>query len=692
VTEIRFALAEGQRFSPVNKELLRQVLDSVYGAGTPVKFIPSEPGAGVIGFGVQSEFRTLSPEQFKTYPNAEGFLFVAVCRYAQANAPTYLLPWPDIDPDTVLYLDIESHSVTDRWNMAPRDFFRLGQYAWGPTGEVILTTDYDTIIAAMERANGIVVHNGHNFDVSVLFGTDSTRALELAQQNRIFDTMVYANLVCPAPDKYCTRKGTIADGTKPENTLKWLSLDNLCFQLGLAGKIGDLKALAKTHGGFGMIPLDDPEFLEYARNDVTALQELTQALLTIAMPSDYDWREQLNAAIDAQNSRNGFRVDLPVALARIETLRVRREAIMVGFIRDYGFPTTGKAPWSSTVGKAAIMVALADGGITPENTPDWTLTATGNISLGGQTLIDITDGTALEDFGIALAELKGQRSLAQLAVDSMQNDGKVHPDITALQRSGRKSTTKPGLTVWTSRGKGAIEKSYFIADEGCKLLAFDYSQADQRIVAALSGDANFAKRFEEGADAHEMTGRVVFPDTYDLDPSERRQDSKKMGHSYAYRAGAKTLARSSKLDIGVCYMFIEKMEAAYQGVTIWQNRVATEGESGYVTNDWGRCMVVQNGRTYTQSPAMYGQSGTREIMVDALIRMLAFDPRIILWLKAQIHDELLFSIPETELSWAPAKIKELMECNWGPSDGSGQVIHFPVGVGPLSDTWLGASH
>ena len=102
--------------------------------------------------------------------------------------------------------------------------------------------------------------------------------------------------------------------------------------------------------------------------------------------------------------------------------------------------------------------------------------------------------------------------------------------------------------------------------------------------------------------------------------------------------------------------------------------------------------MVQNGRTYTQSPAMYGQSGTREIMVDALIRMLAFDPRIITWISAQIHDELLFSIPETELDWAVPAIKSLMECDWEPKDGSGQKIHFPVGIGKVADNWMGASH
>ncbi|SLJ76285.1 Uncharacterised protein [Mycobacteroides abscessus subsp. abscessus] len=136
----------------------------------------------------------------------------------------------------------------------------------------------------------------------------------------------------------------------------------------------------------------------------------------------------------------------------------------------YGLPTEGKSPWATTAGKEAIMAALADHGITPKSRKDWTKTSTGNLSLGGEVLTELTKGTSAEDLGKALAELKGQRSLAQLALDSTHPDGFVHPDITMLQRSGRWSTTEPGLTVWTSRGEGAVEKSYFVPDSDDEVL------------------------------------------------------------------------------------------------------------------------------------------------------------------------------------------------------------------------------
>src|SRR5699024_5722847 len=126
------------------------------------------------------------------------------------------------------------------------------------------------------------------------------------------------------------------------------------------------------------------------------------------------------------------------------------------------------------------------------------------LSMKGSVLRELTKDTAAADLGQALAELKGQRSLAQLALDSLHPDGFVHPDITMLQRSGRWSTTEPGLTIWGSRTEElAYEKSYFIPDnEDECLLEIDYSNADARVVAWLSGDRKYAERFEPGADGH----------------------------------------------------------------------------------------------------------------------------------------------------------------------------------------------
>lgn len=704
--EIRFA--SNGSLTPVCREKMKEAVSRVFG-DEPVRMVRSEPGPGVVGFGIDSGIRTLGPREIEEYPTAVGFLTHA---FSRLKPVVPLVPW-DCDPSKILYLDIETHNAGKQFSMPAREFFRLGQYAWGPTGEVIVTTDYDEVIQAIRLAEGVIAHNGHNFDFSVLFGADSTEALQMAMDGKLFDTMVFAALACPAPDVYVNRAGVTQYVKKPEMALKWLSLDNLCYQLGTDGKEGNLKELAARHNpkgtrvsdlDYGLIPLDDPDFLAYAVQDVKSLQELTNALLTLATPSDYDWREQLNAAIDAQNTRNGLRVDVPKAKARVEELRVRREALMADLESRYGFPTEGKMPWRTNPGKEAILKALADVGVTPETHPDWPKTKTGNISLGGEALVDLTSGTQAAELGQALAELMGQRSLAQLALDSVHPDGKAHPDISALQRSGRKSTTRPGLTVWSSHdetdehgnivNEKSIEKAYFIPNADDELLVeMDYSNADQRIIAAYSGDTGYAQRFDEGVDGHEINGRIMFGDkVYDSNPKFYRNEAKAPGHAYTYGAGAGKLAGTTGLPYETMLRFCRGMEETYPDVAAWQKQVRTEGESGAVLNDWGRKMVLDPEKAWTVAPALYGQSGTREIVVDALIRMLRFDMRIIQFLVIQVHDALVFSIPEKDVEWAVPKIKELMECWWGPSDGTGQVIHFPVGVGQPGKTWQLASH
>lgn len=690
VTALDPKTKQPQVLAPAHLEVVKAAADIVW-PGERRQFRQAAPGPGVLSFGPEhgGGICTLSPNLIAVQPYAESLLVNAFQRLVngQPNQAQFRK-----DKKTLIF-DIEAHGVEDRWRMSPREYFRLGQFSWGIDGPIVLTTDYDEMIHQIRQANMVIGHNIHAYDLSVLFGQDSTEALEMALDGRVFDTMVHANMVFPAPDWYTNRKGsTQKDAAKPERAIKWLSLDNLSYQLGTSGKEGDLGALAKEFGGYGNIPTDDPRYREYAVGDVVAEQELLSALLAITSVTEYHIREQHNAAIDAQNSRNGWRVDIPVAQARADMLSARKETILHDLEQRYGFPTTGAMPWRTTAGKEAILKSLADQGITPETRPDWKKTKTGNISLGGEVLIELTQGTEAEDLGAALAEVMGHRSLSRLALDSVQPDGKVHPEITALQRSGRKSTTKPGLTVWSSRGDKAIEKAYFIPNSDDELLVeFDFSQADARIVAALSGDEEFAKRFEPGVDAHEMTGRIVF-ENYDEDPYKYRQDGKQLGHAWGYRAQAPKLAATSGQPLEVAQMFVDKMNATYRKVGQWQDRVTAESAVGYVVNDWGRVMIVEKGHGYTQAPALHGQSGTRELMVDALIRMAYADIRLITWLVAQVHDALVFSVPKVHVEWAVPKIRELMETSWAPSDGSGQEIHFPVGAGTPAINWMEAGH
>lgn len=533
---------------------------------------------------------------------------------------------------TYFFGDIESHNSGKQYGMTPREFFRLGQWAVND-GPVHITTDYDEFMAAMEACDYLVFHNGISFDLSVLYGVDSLRPLELAIERKVIDTFVLASLVNPAPYSYVNKDGrTVFDGAKPERAKSWLSLDEQAHQLGVEGKLGNLKELAKRFNppgtkvadlDFSLIPTDDPDFLAYAERDVIATRHIYYALLDMLKRKNYSgeyvWREMLVWSINAQITRNGVLVNTAEAQARVDALSEERTRIMDWLVSDFDMPTDSKQPWKSNAGKGAILKAFDSFGIHPENNPTWPRTPTGAPSFSGDTMIAISENTEAEELGRGLATLQGQRSLAQLALDSTYEDGRIHPEIACLQRSGRTSVQRPGLTVWTARGPGAVEKRYFVADPGHVMVEMDYSAADARAVAAVSGDEEYAKRFEPGADAHEITGRIFFPDLYDTDPAFYRNKTKPGTHGMSYRVGAKKLASVLDVTVPEALGFLENYKKTYVWVSRWQEEITREGDRGFVTNWWGRQMVVDPDRSFNQSSALIGQSTTREILFDGLI-------------------------------------------------------------------------
>ncbi|HVV11618.1 DNA polymerase [Amycolatopsis sp.] len=522
----------------------------------------------------------------------------------------------------------------------------------------------------------------------------------------------------------------------------------------------ELKGKAREVDGYGRIPVDDERYVHYLRHDVLASEAVAKALLKKGPLNEYALREQEIEARKAVISSNGWVLNREKAQARVDSLAERREAILKDLQEHYGLPSEGPSPWDTNEGKVAILAALADHGITPD-TVDWPSTPVADkekeylkatrakierlkadardwweeahsgdlpkrsvdarlrwvekarleveeleanplppafgLSLSGDTLKALTKGTTAEDLGSALAELKGQRSLAQLALDSCHSDGRVHPEITMLQRSGRWSTTKPGLTVWTNNGPGAVEKDYFLPDsEDDVLMEFDLSNADARAVAAESGDRRYTERFKPGADGHLINAwaawgkDVVGTDKHDPVTHEYRQKAKPMGHGWSYGGQPKALAAQAGLPLEVAEEFCAGMNKEYRVLVQWQNEIRKFARRhGYVVNDWGRVMPIEKGREFTQAPALIGQSTTREIVCDVLLRMPL---HILRRVKAQIHDALVLSIPRKNWEACRDYVLKLMWSAYEPKHGRGQRMEFPADAGPPGESWFEAIH
>ena len=666
--------------SDTAKSIIRTASMAVLGG--PLR-VTRTTGDADLAFDLQDQnaaVRTLGPKQFYDtvwiagndgqgfrkevgYPNAQYYVQFALKQAFGMDLHLF--------DDDVLIVDTETHGSEHRWNMAPRDFFRLGQYAWGE-GDVVLTQDFDEVVDALRSARLIIGHQIHAYDLSYLLGD---YALDLP----VFDTFVHATCVAPAPDRFLNARGVTQLSNSPGSAMAFHSLENACFTFGIPGKHGNLKEMARRHHcEIGEIPIND-EYREYARQDVIANRELARAMFSVAEPTDYEWREQEVAAINAQISRNGFRVDREVAEARVDELQHRKNALLVDLALDHGFPMTGKQPWRSNAGKQAILEIL---GPDAKRLPK---TKKGAPSLSGDAIRSVTVGTANEEMGEALGELLGQRSLAQLALDNVQDDDFVHPDITSLQRSRRFSVSNPGLSVWTAHGPGAVEKSYFVADDDDHFLyEMDFSAADARVVAAYSGDQHYLNDMTNPAfDAHVQTARWCFGATFNEDPKKYRQIAKDCTHAIPYGAGGKRVSMTAGIPLDRGYDVIKKFGRTYPSVAKWMKKAREEGKTGTLTNAWGGVLYLEPGREYTQSPALFGQNGTRELLVDGLIRCR--DAGLLCYLKITVHDAVVFSFPKDSHEAMKVQAEACFTTKF-------RGVPFPLTSGKPARDWFKAGH
>lgn len=627
-------------------------------------------------------------------------------------------------PDYAVTVDLETHSLDERYSKSPREYFRLAGYVFGEDEEVKITESYDEIIEVLQSARLVIGHNLTNFDLSVLYGPASTLPLIWARSKRVFDTLVHATLVNPAPEKYINKDGKEVLANEPSKARRWFSLDNQAYQLGVPGKSMDLADLADQYGhrfepafsektgkrlskdkkvpldvccSYGNIPTDNPVFRDYLRHDVLATRHVARKLLEKGPLDDYAWREQYCAAINAQISRNGIRVDMELVDARMYEQDWTTAHILDGLHYKYGLPLEGKKPLATKAGKESLSEALVAVGVYKSSLAT---TATGGVSYSGDSVRIAAGWEKNEDgrwgpkegaradaleLSEAVATLAGTRTLPELVKESLHPDGRVHPDIVTLQRSARSSTTKPGLTIFDNS-----HKDYFLSDsEDSVLVEFDLQAADARAVAALSGDRLFAERFEPGKDSHMINAIVAWgEEMVATNPKYYRKRAKAPGHGWAYRVRKNTLSETTGLPVEEAATFLDNMNKSFKYVVAWQERTCSFARrNGYVVGIKGRHMPVEPARMYNQPPALVGQNFTTEVIRDGLISMgIEYLRRI----KLTNHDAVLFDLPKENLDKHIKYIEEHMTRSYHPKGGL--QMDFPVAYGPAGRTWKAADH
>jgi len=272
-----------------------------------------------------------------------------------------------------------------------------------------------------------------------------------------------------------------------------------------------------------------------------------------------------------------------------------------------------------------------------------------------------------------LSKLKGTYTdkLAQLA---HPRTGRVHTHYAqAVAVTGRLSSNDPNLQnipIRTPEGRRVREA--FVAPAGSRIASADYSQIELRIMAHISEDEALLKAFHEGLDVHRATAAEVFGVPVAEVSSEQRRYAKVINFGLIYGMSAFGLARNLGIDNTAARNYIERYFQRFAGVKRYMDETRLSAKSkGYVETVFGRRLVLPeinspNGprragaeRAAINAPMQGTAADLIKLSMNAVQKVLDDEKRQSRMIM-QVHDELVFEVPEGEVEWLKLEIPRLM--------------------------------
>lgn len=303
-------------------------------------------------------------------------------------------------------------------------------------------------------------------------------------------------------------------------------------------------------------------------------------------------------------------------------------------------------------------------------------TATGAPSTDEEVLEKLADdyplpAKILEHRG--LSKLKGTYTdkLAQMA---LPGTGRVHTHYAqAVAVTGRLASNDPNLQnipIRTPEGRRVREA--FIAPPGCLIASADYSQIELRIMAHLSGDAALLLAFHDGMDVHRATASEVFGVQTSAVTSEQRRYAKTINFGLIYGMSSYGLAKSLGIDNTAAKNYIERYFDRFAGVKRYMDETRASAKAkGYVETVFGRRLYLPeinspNGprrsgaeRAAINAPMQGTAADLIKLSMNAVQRVLDAEGRKTKMIM-QVHDELVFEVPEDEVDWLKREVPRLM--------------------------------
>ena len=241
--------------------------------------------------------------------------------------------------------------------------------------------------------------------------------------------------------------------------------------------------------------------------------------------------------------------------------------------------------------------------------------------------------------------------------------GRIHTTYhQAVAATGRLSSSDPNLqNIPVRTEEGRRIRQAFVAGPGQRILSADYSQIELRLMAHLSQDAGLMRAFQEGRDVHRATAAEVFGMTPETVTDDQRRAAKAINFGLMYGMSAFGLARQLRIDQGRAQDYYDLYFRRYPGVHRYMEDMrATARRQGYVETLFGRRLYIPDikashagRRQYAERTAINAplQGTAADLIKMAMLAVDAYlaDTGLAARMIMQVHDELVFEVPDAEV-------------------------------------------
>ena len=253
--------------------------------------------------------------------------------------------------------------------------------------------------------------------------------------------------------------------------------------------------------------------------------------------------------------------------------------------------------------------------------------------------------------------------------------GRVHTSFSMVGAStGRLSSSDPNLqNIPIRTAEGRQIRTAFVAKPGCKLISADYSQIELRLVAHVAEEASMIKAFKNGVDIHAQTAAEVFGVPLESMDSETRRRAKAINFGIIYGISGFGLARQLSVPQGEARDYIKAYLDRFPGIKSYMDDAKQFArDHQFVETLFGRRIHIP--QIAEKAPAMRGfaerqainapiQGSAADIIKRAMCRLpAALDAEHLeAVMLLQVHDELIFEVPDEQADRAVAVITSVME-------------------------------